>query len=475
MKDISQNIKKVMIIFLLLFLGLIVYMTYFEVFLGSKLVTRADNGRLWAKRNAILRGVIYDRNMKPLAESSKNGEKQIRKYLYNDLFVHTLGYENEKYGLTGMEKRYDKELMALDSIDIYNVFNFKNKDTEKKGYNLITSLDYNIQKKAYDLLGDNKGAVVVLNPKTGEVLAMVSKPGFNPNELTEDKWKAINKDEKFPLINRAVSGMYPPGSVFKTVTAVSALENIDGMMNKRIQDNGKIVFNSREKLSNYGGEVLGNINFQQAFVHSSNVYFGTLGMEMGNSKLKETAEKFFFNKSIPSIGITIDNSRFPKYKDYEKGNIAQSAIGQSGVLATPMQMAVVASTIANDGVMMKPKIVNKVTNSKGNTMKNISPENIGQITSKQNADIIEEFMRKTVQQGTARAAKNSNVAICGKTGTADHKDDGSKNSTPHSWFIGFAPYQNPEIAIAVIVENGGTGGGSATRIATEVINEAIKK
>ncbi|WP_138203480.1 peptidoglycan D,D-transpeptidase FtsI family protein [Haloimpatiens lingqiaonensis] len=475
MKDISQNIKKVMIIFLLLFLGLVVYITYFEIFLGPKLVTRADNRRLWAKRNAILRGTIYDKNMKSLAESSKNGDKQTRKYLYNDLFVHALGYEDEKYGLTGMEKRYDKELMALDSIDIYSVFNFKSKEAEKKGYNLITSLDYNIQKKAYDLLGDNKGAVVALNPKTGEILAMVSKPGFNPNGLSEVNWKKISTDGNFPLINRAVSGMYPPGSVFKTLTSVSALENIDGIMNKRIQDKGKIMFNSKEKLSNYNGEVLGNIDFQQAFVHSSNVYFGTLGMELGNDKLRETAEKFFFNKNIPSIGVTIDNSKFPKYKNYEKGNIAQSAIGQSGVLATPMQMALVASTIANDGVMMKPKIVNKITNSNNKTIKNISAESIGQITSKENADTIEEFMRKTVQQGTARAAKNSKVAICGKTGTADHKDDGSENSTPHSWFIGFAPYQNPQIAIAVIVENGGTGGGIATRVATGVINEAVNK
>lgn len=474
MKDISENIKKVMMVFLLLFLGLIVYMTYFEVFLGPKVVMRQDNRRLWAKRNAILRGVIYDKNMKPLAESTKKDDKQIRKYLYGDLFAHVIGYQNQKYGLTGLEKKYDKQLMALESIDLYNVFNLKDKESGKKGYNLVTSLDYNVQKKAYDLLGDNKGAVVALNPKTGEVIAMVSKPSFNPNNLNDDQWKIISKDENFPLINRAVSGLYPPGSVFKAVTTISALENINNVVNKTIQDNGYIHFNKKYKLSNYQGEVLGNINLQKAFIHSSNVYFGKLGMELGNNKLRETAEKFYFNKDIPSIGLTIDNSKFPKYKDYEVGNIAQSAIGQSGVLATPMEMALVTSTIANDGVMMKPKVVSKVTNFKGNTMTNIEPEAVGQITSKENAQLVKTFMRKTVQHGTARAARNSNVAICGKTGTADHKGDG-ENSKPHSWFIGFAPYENPEIAIAVIVENGGTGGGRATRIATSVINEAIKK
>ncbi|WP_392486065.1 peptidoglycan D,D-transpeptidase FtsI family protein [Haloimpatiens sp. FM7315] len=469
MKDISGNIKKVMIIFLMLFMGLIMYISYFEIFTGHKIVARADNKRLWAKRNAILRGIIYDRNMKPLAESSKNGTKQERKYLYDDLFAHVIGYEDEKYGLTGIEKKYDKYLAAIDTIDIYNVFNFKNKEGNKKGYNLVTSLNYELQKSAYDLLGDNKGSVVALNPKTGEVLAMVSKPSFDPNSLDEN-WEAINKNQDVPLLNRAVSGMYPPGSVFKVITSVSALENIGNIRSRSINDKGRLVFNQNEKLSNYNGEVLGPINFKEAFVHSSNVFFGQIGIDLGNEKLKETAEKFCFNKTIPSDGVTIDNSRFPQYKSYEIGNVAQSAIGQSGVLATPIQMGLVAATIANDGIMMKPKIVNKVVNSKGNIIKTFGEEEVSQITSSENASLIKNFMRETVLRGTARAANDSKVEICGKTGTADHKD----GSTPHSWFIGFAPLNNPQIAIVVMVENGGTGGGAATKIATKLINKAVE-
>lgn len=474
MKDISENIKKVMLVFLLLFMGLIVYMTYFEFFVGPKVVVRADNRRLWEKRNSVLRGTIYDRNMKPLAQSTRNGKKQIRNYEYGKLFAHVIGYENEKYGLTGIEKKYDKDLMSASNVDLTNVFNFEQEKKEKKGYNLITSLDYNVQKKAYNLLGDNKGAIVVLNPKTGDVISLVSKPSFDPNKLDADTWKELTQDKNFPILNRAVSGLYPPGSTFKTVTAISALENIDGILNKTIQDNGSIYFNHKYKLSNFQGEVLGNLNLERAFIHSSNVYFGTIGMKLGNSKLLETAEKFEFNKDIPSSGLTIDNSRFPKYKKYEIGNIAQSAIGQSGVLATPIQMALVASTIANNGVMMEPKIVSKITNADGKDVRNVESKQISQVTSERNANLVKKFMRETVEKGTARAALDSNYEICGKTGTADHKNDGELDSSPHSWFIGFAPYKNPQVAIAVIVENGGQGGGKATRIATSVINEALK-
>ncbi|MFD3155736.1 peptidoglycan D,D-transpeptidase FtsI family protein [Haloimpatiens sp. FM7330] len=473
MKDISGNIKKVMFIFLIFFVGVIVYITYFEIFVGPKIVNRQDNQRLWAKRNAILRGTIYDKNMKPIAQSKRVEEnKQKREYLYGSLFAHAIGYENEKYGLTGLENKYDKELMALNSVDFSSVFNLTKSKNEKRGYDLVTTLDYNLQKKAFDFLGDKKGAVVALNPKTGEILAMVSKPTFNPNKI-EEQWSEITKNKDVPLLNRAVSGMYPPGSIFKTVTAVSALENIDNIMTRNFKDRGKLVFNKSESLSNYNGEVLGNVNFEKAYVHSSNVVFGSLGIELGNDKLKKTAEKFYFNKDIPSDGITIDNSKFPQYKDYEKGNIAQSAIGQSAVLATPIQMALVASTIANNGVMMKPMLVNKVVDHNKKIIKEVKSSEISRVTSEENAEIMKKFMRKVVTSGTGRAANVWNVKICGKTGTADHKDNKNGKSRPHSWFIGFGPYEDPKIAVAVIVEEGGQGGGTAARIASKIIQQAV--
>jgi penicillin-binding protein A len=477
MKDISKNVKKVLIIYLLCFIGLISYITYFEMVKAPVLSASQYNRRLWAKRNEVLRGTIYDKNMKPLTKSTRiSSDSQKIEYTDGELFAHVLGYVDVKYGLTGLQYRYDKELMSTDiKDDLMNYFKSKlngsKTKVDKVGNGLETTLDYNIQKKAFDLLGDNRGAVVALNPKTGEILALVSKPSFNPNNLEQD-WNAINANKDRPLLNRATSGLYPPGSTFKTITAISSLENIDGIMNRTFNDTGRLQFNKTQSLSNFNGEVLGNISFKQAYVYSSNVVFGTLGMELGNDKLKETAEKFYFNKDIPTDGITVDNSRFPELKKYEIGSIAQSAIGQGSVLATPMQMALVASTIANDGTMMKPYLVKEVLNSKGTVLSTIVPETIGDVIPPETAKIMQEFMRGVVKEGTGVNASITGIDVCGKTGTADHTEDG-KPATPHSWFIGFAPYNDPQIAVAVIVEDGGQGGIVAARIASDVMAEAL--
>lgn len=475
MNDISSNIKKVLMVFLIFFIGIISYITYFEIITGPKIVNNAYNRRLWVKRNEVLRGTIYDRNGNALTKSARiDQETQKREYTGGEIFAHVLGYVDIKYGITGLERKYDEQLMATDIQDsIRNLIKNKGKNEEKVGNSLKTSLDLEVQRKAYDLLGDNRGAVVALNPKTGEILAMVSKPSFNPNNLQEI-WKSINQDKNTPLINRASAGLYPPGSTFKTVTAVSALENMPSVKNRTFNDNGSLYISNDYSLNNFSGEVLGSINFQQAYTHSSNVVFGTLGLELGNDKLKATAEKFYFNKEIPADGIPVEPSRFPILKKYEKGSIAQSAIGQSSDLASPLQMALVTSTIANDGVMMKPHLVNEVLTSKGSSVKSIAPESLGQVISADTAQTMKDFMRSVVSEGTGVNAAIEGIEVGGKTGTADHQVDG-KDAPPHSWFIGFAPYDNPQVAVAIIVEDGGQGGKAAARIASEVMRTALRK
>ncbi|PIH04372.1 peptidoglycan D,D-transpeptidase FtsI family protein [Clostridium combesii] len=476
MKDISNNIKKVLLVFLICFMGLITYITYFEIVVGPKIVDSTYNRRLWVKRNEVLRGTIYDRNMKPLTKSERvNSELQKREYTGNSMFAHVLGYVNVKYGLTGLEKKYDKELMSTDIKDDLTTF-FKNKGKleQKVGHNLKTTLDYTVQKAAYDALGDNKGSVVVLNPKTGEVLGMVSKPSYDPNKLDEI-WGSINKDKNIPLINRATAGLYPPGSTFKIVTALSALENMSGVMNRTFQDNGSLDLGGGYSLSNYGGASYGSLDLKGAFVHSSNVVFGSLALEVGNSRLKGTTEKFYFNKEIPTDGIAIESSKFPTLKSYEKGSIAQSGIGQSSVLVTPMEMALVGATVANDGVMMKPYLVKEVLNSKGELIRTIPPESNGEIVSKNNARIVKDFMKGVVEEGSGRNASIEGIQVAGKTGTADYSESIKGIAAAHSWFVGFAPYDNPQVAIAVIVENGGQGGIAAASIASQVMSTALSK
>ena len=435
MNDLGKSVRHVMTIFLFCFIALISYIAYFQVFKGPNIANDSGNVRLWAKRNEILRGTIYDRNGTELATSERIDEtSQQRNYTYGNLFVHPLGYIDQTYGLSGLEETYDNELSSystfrngindfLDTVhpkdfirslkeDKVNTgsFNFKEnfnkfiddinfgmlvgKSDSKEGNGIITTLDTTLQQVAYDALGDNKGAVVAINPKTGEILAMVSKPTFNPNDLEAEMEKAnAGSGDETPLINRAIDGIYPPGSVFKTVTLASALENISGVAERQFDDGGKITFEDGTELNNFAYEVHGTIDLRRGFRVSSNVVFGTLAMELGNEKLKNTAESFGFNSVIKGEGFTATASEFPTLKDYEEGNIAQSGIGQGSVLSTPIQMGLVAATVANDGVMMKPKLVNSIVDKNGNVVRNISSEKISQVISSDVANTIKDYMK----------------------------------------------------------------------------------
>lgn len=474
MNNIANNVKKVMIVFFIIFIGLISYIAYFEIITAPKIINSPYNRRMWAKRNKVDRGTIYDRNLKELSVSTRSDDNvQKRKYLGGEAFAHVLGYVDIKYGISGLENSYDNDLIGENSEGIIDYITRKGLGIEKKGDNIVTTLDYNLQKKAYDLLGNNKGAVIALDPITGEILAMVSKPSFNPNDL-DSKWQDILENEDRPLLNRALMGLYPPGSVFKTITAISAIENIEDITKRTFNDEGVLVFNDKESLKNYKNKALGNINLEEAYVNSSNVVFGTIGIELGNKELLETAEKFYFNKNIPAEGISIENSRFPIYKKNEKGNIAQSGIGQSEVLVTPMEMALVTSVVANDGVLMKPTLLKKVVDNEGKDIRLIQPEILDKIINVDVAKTIKEYMRKTVESGTGKSANIQGLSICGKTGTADHDDKPLIDEEPHSWFTAFAPYKEPKIVVSVIVEEGGTGGGKAASIAANLIKEYLK-
>lgn len=225
MKDLSKSIRNIMVIFLFCFIALISYIAYFQVFKGPGIANDSGNKRLWAKRNEVLRGTIYSRNGEALTSSVRiDRDNQSREYTYGDLYVHALGYIDERFGLTGLEEEFDSELSKYNSFgngirSLLSDFDFKkalkNRNEEKVGNGIVTTLDQNLQSIAYNAMGDLKGAVVALNPKTGEILAMVSKPTYDPTNLSGAMENANSGvDKEFKLLNRAVDGMYPPGSVF---------------------------------------------------------------------------------------------------------------------------------------------------------------------------------------------------------------------------------------------------------------------
>ena len=492
MKDNSNSIKQVMVVFIFCFVALISYIAYFQVFSATSIAEQPGNKRIYATSNEVLRGTIYDREGNALTTSERiDALTQKRTYTKGDLYVHALGYNSPIYGAVGLEANYNKELSSYSKLQnnftsllndfsiekLKSMFETRKEDEEKIGNSVVTTLDPSIQQAAYNALGNNKGAVVALDPKTGEVLAMVSKPTYNPNDL-KGAIEAANAGtaDDSPLINRATAGLYPPGSTFKTITLTSALDNIGGITNRTFEDNGKIVFNDNHSLSNANNAVYGTIDLKEAFRVSSNVVFGTLAMELGNDKLKATAESYGFNNSIEANGFTIENSRFPTLKESEVGSIAQTGIGQSSILATPIQMALVSSTIANDGKMMEPTLVSKIIDKDGNVVRTIDPKVRKQVLSSSNANIIKEYMKDLVDSkisGSWSYFKGTDAA--GKTGTADYNLPDGTPAKPHSWFIGFAPADNPKIALAVIVENGGYGSTAAAQVAGTVINTALSK
>lgn len=485
--ELSSTIQRTMIVYLILMIGLISYIAYFQVFKAPDIAEKPGNVRLWAKRNEVLRGTIYDRNGLALTTSEKISPiAQKRTYTQGEYYANILGYVDQKYGISGLEKTLDKTLTEynsitlarlLESLKIKDIFEKRTEKEQKIGNSVYTTFDTNLQKVAYNTLGNRNGAVVVLNPKTGEILSMVSKPSYNPNDLADVIQKANSGELKgFPLMNKATSGMYPPGSTFKVVTLASALENIPGVENKVFNDTGKIVFNSTSSLSNLNGVAFGEISLKKALEVSSNFVFGTLALDLGNEKLKATAEDFGFNKKVKSNGIAVETSEFPEISSSEPGSIAQSGIGQSSVLATPMQMALVAATIANNGDMMEPTVIEKTVDKNGNLVKKqdfkvMNPK----VVTVEQSNIIKDYMNSLVKNRESRdwwMFKGLNAA--GKTGTADYTVNG-KDATPHAWFIGFAPADDPQIAISVIVESGGEGGKVAAPIAGHIMKAALGK
>ncbi len=490
MNDNSKSIRHVMIVFLFLFVALISYIAYFQFFSAPQISAKDENKRLWAERNEVLRGTIYDRAGNALTESArKDALTQDRTYTNGPLYAHALGYVSPIYGITGLESAYDTELTTYNSVsnninklikdfsfdNLKKMFENRSESDNKVGNSIITTLDPDLQQIAFDALGNNKGAVVALNPQTGEVLAMVSKPAYNPNDLkTAIETANQGTADDSPLINRVTYGMYPPGSTFKTITLASSLQNIPGVKTRTFEDNGKLVFNESYSMSNANNASYGTLDLKNAFKVSSNVVFGSLAMELGNDKLKKTAEDFGFNNSIKATGFSIAKSQFPTLKSYETGNIAQSGIGQGSVLATPIQMALVASTIANDGDMAQPTLVSKVVDKDGNTVKTISTTLNRNIIKNSDAATIKDYMKNLVDSKVDSSwSYFQGTDAAGKTGTADYVLADGTNAKPHSWFIGFAPADNPKIAVAVIVENGGYGSVAAAQVAGQIIRADV--
>lgn len=479
-RNLVRNIKMLLIFFSLSFLGIIVYLTYFSLYKSEKIALDVSNPRIRAEEEDILRGSILDRNGNKIAYSQRTEDgRQKRIYNKGEVYAHILGYSSYVYGKTGLELAYNNILLGKEyGGDVLEVIfqGIKNgfKSNDRRGYDVKLSIDKEAQEAAYKMLGNDKGAVAAINPKTGEILALVSKPTFNPG-LIDIKFEEYNSDNKgTPFVNRASKGYYAPGSVFKIVTAAAAIENKPQITDETFNCVGGLKIGNYT-LSDHGGTVHGKVSLNKAFRVSCNNAFGLIGIELGYDKLEDMAERFMFNKEIEvsdihdSLNIRTGNIKIDD--ENMKALIAQDAIGQHRVTTNPLHMALITSAIANNGVMMKPYIVKEVRSSDGSIIEREKHEKLSTAVSRETADKIKGYMIETVKSGTATRAKITGVTVGGKTGSAENEN----HEETHSWFTAFAPAEDPEIAVAVIVEEGGQGGKRAAEIAREVIKAYLKK
>lgn len=458
----SKEIKRVILLligFCILFIGLIIYISYFQVFLAEGIKTNSYNKRLWINEENTLRGSIVDREGNILVYSEKNDDSNIRYYKYGSLYSHTIGYSYREYGKAGLELQYNNQLLDINENKAIN--EFKNIVAPSTiGNTLKLTLDHNTQTKAKELLKGRKGAIVAMNPKSGEVYAMVSLPDFDTSNLAND-WKVISEDVTSPLLNRAVSGLYTPGSIFKIITTTAALETLD--LDKEYDCRGSTIIDGYT-FKDYQGKSHGYLDLKAAVTKSCNTYFTEKSIVIGKEKLKQVSDSFMFNNKIPfDLPITI--SKTPFKDNIGKTDIAAASIGQGKVLATPINMALVASAIANNGEMVKPILVKEIISKNGKTIQTYNTETISMVTNSLIAEEINNMLIEVVKSGTGTNASIKNVQVAGKTGTAENSSGKS-----HAWFIGYAPAENPRIAVAVVLEEDGSSGGvAAAPIARDLI------
>lgn len=464
----NKKIITVLAVMSVLFLSIFAYLTYFTLFKAEDIVSSNYNRRLWEKEENVLRGSIYDRSGVVLAKSSvdENG-KQTREYPYGSLYTHVIGYNTKSYGKTNLELSFNEYLLKTESITEIIQYGMDSSQI-KRGSDLVTTIDHSLMETAKAAMKGKTGAVVAIAPKTGEVLCLYSNPSFDPNEdaLTRN-WADLSVDENSPFLPRATKGLYAPGSTFKIVTSAAALEN--GLGGYRVKDEGSIKIDGHV-FKNAGGKAYGELDLKNAFKYSSNVYFSSLGTKLGAEKLKKSAESFMITKEL-EFDIDVNSVKWP-YEKMSQTDLASVGIGQGKLLTTPFHMANVAAAIANGGVMMKPYLVQRAVSLNGVESYRANVQVQGRVASTATAEAIADAMLACVESGTGVNASVRGVRVAGKTGTAQNEREGKD----HAWFVGFAPKDDPQIAVAVFQEYSASSGGAACApIAKEIIRQWLNK
>jgi len=455
---------------------------YWAVVKAPELVRSPYDPAVIAAARTVPRGAILDRTGEVLASNKKDANGETYRSYKGRSISQVVGYASARYGRAGLELAYDAELSGLAGDPLADAFRKFGADPYDPK-DLTLALSWDLQQAAVRALGDRKGAVVMLDPSTGEVLALASTPTYNASavadpETSKEAFEALLADKDQPLLPRATLGRYVPGSIFKIVTAVAGLGS--GSVSRETtyeeqpaaEEDGLLVEGFRIRDGHHKATGDRALDMVEATEVSCNIWYALTGLAMGGANLVDYAEKLGFGAPLPfdlptAISQVTNGSGSQPGGFIDDVELANAAYGQAETFVTPLQMALVAATVANHGELMRPRLVTAMTGKAGTRA--IGPESIRQVIDRGDADTITDGMVAAVEgdlgQRYTTGAKIPGVTTAGKSGTAELGGKGE----PHSWFIGFAPAENPRIAIAVLVEQGGRGAEAASPIAGDLM------
>ncbi|MBO5371344.1 MAG: penicillin-binding protein 2 [Lachnospiraceae bacterium] len=455
--------------FIGLFLCLMGYFVYFQIEKSEEFINNSYNSRQETFAEQIIRGEIHSADGEILAKTETDSEgNETRVYPYGNMFSHIVGYSTKQYGQSGVESWANFNLLRSNAFFLEKTVDDLT-NQKSIGDNVITTLNYDLQSIAYQSLGEYDGAVIVMEPATGKILASVSKPDFNPNTV-EANWEAIvaDKEGESALLNRATQGLYPPGSTFKIITALAYIQqNPTDYTAYTYSCTGSIQKNE-SKLNCFSGEVHGNVNLETSFSESCNTSFANIGLNMNLKDFTQTGEALLFNQPLPVSKLEVSKSRFSLDKNASISEIMETSIGQGKTLVTPLHMLMITSAIANDGLLMEPYVIDHTENYEGAAVKTYEPVSYGELMTIEEAQVLQSYMQKVVEEGTGSKLKGMSYQAAGKTGSAEY---GTNKGDSHAWFVGYAHRDDKEdIAIAVIVEGAGIGSAHAVPIAKSIFD-----
>lgn len=452
-------------VFLSLFICLMGYMVYFQVVRSEDFINSPYNKRQDSFAARIIRGEIRSADGKVLAQTNRDeAGNETRYYPYGNLYAHVVGFSSN--GKSGLESSMNFNLLRSHSFILERMVN-EIKGEKSVGDNVITTLDSRLQEAAYNALGGYNGGIIVMEPSTGRILAMVSKPDFDPNTISAN-WEYFTAEDsgESVLLNRVTQGMYPPGSTFKILTTLEYVRENPDYGSFGYECTGSIS-SGETTIHCSGNQVHGTLDLKSAFAKSCNSAYASIGLTLDQTRFTELCNSLLFNQTLPG-NLGAKASSFSLDASSGDSLVMQTSIGQGETLVSPYHMALLTSAIANNGVLMRPYLVDHTENENGVEVKAYKPAEWGTLFSEEEAALLQEYMKEVVAGGTGAKLSGASYTAAGKTGSAEFSNNKGES---HSWFVGYAHQEGKtDIAVAIIAERGGTGSAVAVPAAKQIFD-----